>query len=237
MENCDSQLTVCQLVAERKFGTIISIDGNIGTGKSSVMNSLQEGEDIMKENEPVDQWTPWLGLFYEDMEGRQLGFQFKILMSYYKVLMDYPITKNLVIERTPFTAWNIFAKETPFLDEHERDLLREYVMEFGWLPDYWIYLQCDPAISYGRISKRGREEEKGVSLDYIRLLHEKHEEVFNPKGIAVNPDEILHYKKSRRFVVNANQGPGEVLEVVNAVLAFIIRDIEIPRRYKLITVE
>ena len=108
---------------------IISIEGNIGSGKSTLIDNLNTIENIVIHKEPIDQWTPWLDLFYKDMPKRILGFQFKILISYYKLLLKIKNTETLLIERTPYTSFNIFLKDNKLLDEYEHSLLREYFDE------------------------------------------------------------------------------------------------------------
>ena len=69
---------------------IISIGGNIGSGKSTLMNTLQDTARIAKQMqktwkiipEPVDKWGNWLNLFYSDMSKYSFGFQMKILYEY-----------------------------------------------------------------------------------------------------------------------------------------------------------
>jgi deoxycitidine kinase len=53
---------------------------------------------------------------------------------------------------------------------------------FSWLtesrmekPSGFIYLQTDPEMCYERLLKRNRSEEAGVSIDYLKKLHERHE--------------------------------------------------------------
>jgi len=45
----------------------------------------------------------------------------------------------------------------------------------GLIPDGFIYLRASPDTCHKRLMMRKRLEEGGVSLDYLRGLHEKHE--------------------------------------------------------------
>lgn len=45
----------------------------------------------------------------------------------------------------------------------------------GLIPDGFIYLRASPDTCHKRMLGRKRDEEGGVSLDYLRGLHEKHE--------------------------------------------------------------
>lgn len=45
----------------------------------------------------------------------------------------------------------------------------------GLVPDGFIYLRASPDTCHKRMMLRKRAEEGGVSLDYLRDLHEKHE--------------------------------------------------------------
>ena len=59
-----------------------------------------------------------------------------------------------------------------------------------WQPNAYIYLRSDPEMCYNRIKKRGRESEKNIKLEYIKRIHELHEEKYkdavkNNKNIIV----------------------------------------------------
>jgi len=41
-------------------------------------------------------------------------------------------------------------------------------------PDLMIYVRCQPEVSRQRITKRSREEEDSIPMDYIGKLHELH---------------------------------------------------------------
>ena len=50
------------------------------------------------------------------------------------------------------------------------------VEKYTTKPSGFIYLQADPEICYKRLLKRNRSEEAGVPLQYLQLLHNKHED-------------------------------------------------------------
>ena len=48
-----------------------------------------------------------------------------------------------------------------------------------------IYLRCTPETAFKRIQKRGRDEEKNITLEYLNKLHKYHESWLN------NTDNVL----------------------------------------------
>ena len=69
-------------------------------------------------------------------------------------------------------------------DGHINDIEWNLYLEwYNWIiekhsfamPKRIIYLRLDPEIAYQRIKKRSREEEDPVSLEYIKRLHQYHE--------------------------------------------------------------
>ena len=98
--------------------------------------------------------------------------------------------------------------QTETLSHMEYNLFADYVHKIGWKPDYYIYLRADPGVCFERIHKRSRNAENGVTLEYIKTVHEMYEkftETLKNIGITV-------------FVVNANQSPECVLAAVERIL-------------------
>ena len=58
------------------------------------------------------------------------------------------------------------------------------------VPDAFIYLRADPDTCHARMNKRGRGEESGVPLNYLEMLHEKHEGWFFPGGLNTNGNKV-----------------------------------------------
>jgi len=65
---------------------------------------------------------------------------------------------------------------------------------FGWLAESsipkttgFIYLQASPNVCMERLQKRQRTEETNISLNYLDLLHKKHEDwLVNKKGLSTS---------------------------------------------------
>ena len=92
-------------------------------------------------------------------------------------LADAKYSLNLFITRYIF-ARNCF--ETGLMSETEWAIYQDwstYLLDsLGELQlDGFIYLRADPETCAKRMSKRGRPEEQGVTVDYLKQLHEKHE--------------------------------------------------------------
>ena len=152
---------------------IITIGGNIGCGKSTMISKLDYLECYQ---EPIEKWGSWLDLFYTDPKKNAFGFQMKILLEF---LYDFGSKKKVLTERSPYDALYIFTKvlkEGGYLSYMEYNLFKDYTEKFGWKPDVYIYLRVSPEICLERITKRSRGCECGVTLEYLQQLHDAHEE-------------------------------------------------------------
>ena len=105
---------------------LISIEGNIGSGKTTLFNILEKklllndynNKKFMKE--PIDNWlnlkdnsnTNILELFYRDKSKWSFSFQICAFISKIKELEKYLIDSDIIItERTVLTDRECFAKE------------------------------------------------------------------------------------------------------------------------------
>ena len=89
---------------------IITIEGNIGSGKSTIINNLKDKYNVIEEN--VKDWKDWLSNFYKDKKKYSFGFQMQVLLSQMKLSEILKDNKNNIniIERSPYTSINIFGK-------------------------------------------------------------------------------------------------------------------------------
>lgn len=185
-----------------KFKTVIMklfiIDGNIGSGKSTFLKHLQTVfPDVVTIQEPVDEWfklkneqgVSLFELFYNDPVRYSYLFQTNILYTRFnkiKTLME-PTDENknkiVVCERSIMTDLNVFVEAARDLGNLSSIEYEVFVNWYNMLVDLSnfrvdgvIYIRCGPDISMERIQKRNRTGESGISFEYLKLLHEKHEQ-------------------------------------------------------------
>jgi len=192
---------------------IISIEGNIGSGKSTFIDNLKttfEQSDLSKKlycflEEPINVWksvqdlsgTNILELFYSKPEKYSFSFQMMAFLSHLKIIKE-AIDKGyelIFTERCMLTDKNVFAQML-----YDKKIMNhvEFVIYNTWFEEYtndfppieYIYLRTDPEIAFKRIQKRNRSEEK-INFDYIQMCHSYHEKWFN----------TIHSK----FIINANE--------------------------------
>ena len=163
----------------------IVLDGNIGCGKSSIINKIIEYKIIKSKcinlpvfNEPIDEWSQWLELFYLDMTKYSFGFQMRVLKSH----LNNKSIESGIFERSPLSCQRVFGEllyEDKLMTELEWNLTEEFNNDFGWDPDIIIYLKCNPDICYERIHKRNRNSEQQITLEYLERIHGKYEKLYS----------------------------------------------------------
>jgi deoxyadenosine/deoxycytidine kinase/ribonuclease HI len=172
---------------------ILSIDGNIGSGKSTLYNKLQthykDRKDICFVPEPVDDWkdivdhnkTPILTNLYKDIKKYAFRFQMMAYISRLNLLRK-AIKKNykiIITERCVQTDRNVFAKmlyDDGNIDHDEYQIYNKWFYEF--LDEIniagIIYIKANPEICDQRVKNRAREGET-IPLEYLQKCHIYHE--------------------------------------------------------------
>ncbi len=157
----------------------ISIEGNIASGKSTLSSRLQNTTRIPVFLEPVDTWT-LLDKFYSNIPRWGFTFNTEVLisMSQWKNNMY-----NAIYERSPNSCRHVFTQlmhDDNILCDEELALFDKLFNTFGWDQDVIIYVRTPPEICFERMHKRGRDcELGGVSLEYLKKLDKKHEDMMN----------------------------------------------------------
>jgi deoxyadenosine/deoxycytidine kinase len=173
---------------------IISIDGNIGSGKSTLMGELKkyysDNKNVVFLKEPVDEWetitdengTTILEKFYGDASKYGFSFQIMAYISRLDVIRK-EIKKNpnaiFISERSLFTDKLVFAKM--LFDSGNIELVN-YKIYLKWFDTFAedfpvskvIYVNTEPEICHQRIIKRSRTGESNIPLDYLQNCHKYH---------------------------------------------------------------
>lgn len=173
---------------------LIYVEGNIGSGKSTFVNLLDKYFTSEKKIvlEPVDEWMSLkdendknlLENFYGDQNKWSFAFQMNSFISRVKKIAD--LSKNsdipVFVERSVFTDKHCFAEncyESGKMNKIEYDIYNRWhswlVDTFHVKPDAYIYLKTSPQISQDRTKKRNRDGEETIPIEYLEILHDKHE--------------------------------------------------------------
>ena len=189
--------------------TLLSIEGNIGGGKSTLLQNLKEYyKDIYTVlfiDEPVSTWeqikdqngNTMLKKFYADQQKYAFPFQMMAYISRLKMLRDIIKSVSLekdkhfiiITERSLYTDKYVFAKML-YDQGHIEDVCYQiYLLWFNEFAkdfpiSHTVYVKTDPQVCYNRIHLRAREGEEVIPLKYLENCHQYHEDFLDPvKGI------------------------------------------------------
>lgn len=160
----------------------IAISGNIGSGKTTLVEKLSKHYNWIPVYESADN-NPYLKDFYEDMTRWAFHLQIYFLNSRFKQVTSIKHSdRPIVQDRTIYEDAHIFASN---LHESGHITDRDYqnyldifnsMITFVQPPDLLIYLKADIPKLVQQIQKRGREYEYSMRLDYLRKLNEHYEQ-------------------------------------------------------------
>jgi len=179
---------------------IISIEGNIGAGKSTFVAELKilyaDRKDIVFLQEPVDAWAEitqdgktMLELFYENQKKYSFAFQVMAYTSRLrmikaeveKAILSDNNTKIIVMERSLDADRHIFAKmlyEDGMIEQCMYEIYK--LMSDDGLGEYSsdgiIWLNTGAEECHRRIAKRGREGEEMIGMEYLEKCDRYHRE-------------------------------------------------------------
>ena len=170
----------------------IAIAGNIGSGKTTLTNMLVKRYKWTPRFEPVDV-NPYLEDFYADMNRWSFNLQIYFLNKRFREVVEISKSKETIIQdRTIFEDARIFApnlhaqgymSDRDFANYSE---LFDLMMSLVGLPDLLIYIRSTIPNLIAQISKRGREFEQSIRIDYLTGLNERYEE-----WVANYPGKLL----------------------------------------------
>ncbi|UCF78639.1 MAG: deoxynucleoside kinase [Candidatus Eiseniibacteriota bacterium] len=160
----------------------LGIAGNIGAGKTLLTTELSERTGWHAYFEPVID-NPYLDDFYADMKRWSFHLQIFFLSKRFqaqKKMLEAEV--SFIQDRTIYEDAEVFAWTLNRLGHlGDRDYanykaLFDTMLEFIRPPDLIIFLKAKPESLLERIKHRGRESEKAITLDYLKILDEAYAE-------------------------------------------------------------
>lgn len=187
----------------------ITIQGNIGSGKSTLVKYMKEtvkNPDIYFMEEPVNEWLEFknsegnniIQEFYKDKPKYAFSFQVMALLT---KINKIKLAKNsgykiILSERSIETDKNVFAKmlyDEKCISDIDYQIFNSLYKELA--EDYReeiVYLKTSPEVCYERVEKRKRPGENELSIDYLNVCHKYHETWLNEKDIlCINGDSDI----------------------------------------------
>lgn len=254
----------------RKGRLTFCVEGNISVGKTTflqrIANETLELRDIVEiVPEPIKKWQDVgpdhfniLDAFYAEPERYAYTFQNYVFVT--RVMQEKESSSGMkplrLMERSVFSDRMVFVRavhEAKWMNEMEISIYDSWFDPVvstlpGLIPDGFIYLRASPDTCHKRMMSRKRVEEGGVSLDYLRGLHEKHEswllpsqtgkhDVLSFSPLPMHADNNLHPEiKDRVFYLEGNHLHTSIQKVPALVLDCepnidFSKDIEAKREY------
>lgn len=209
---------------------IFSIDGNIGSGKSTIVRALKKSlagnKNIIFLEEPVSEWTQIksedgetiLEKFYSDQTKYAFSFQ---MMAYISrlALLRKTIRENpgchIVTERSIYTDKNVFAKMLYDDGKIEEVNYKIYLMWFDEFVqetkiDHIIYIDTSAQKCFERIKKRNRTGESDIPLDYLQKCENYHDD-----WIEGHDNNIVSYNYNGVIITDYKHENGDSFIIKN----------------------
>jgi deoxyadenosine/deoxycytidine kinase len=165
----------------------ITIEGNIGAGKTTLANLLSEklnGRLILEEFAE----NPFLPKFYQNPEQHAFPLELFFLAERYKQLKDLLTTRDIfqkiTISDYLFTKCLLFAKVNLQSEEFRLfqklfDIINPQIIQ----PDLLIYLHSPVSKLQQNIKKRNRSFEQGISDNYLFSIQENYTQYIKQHNI------------------------------------------------------
>ncbi len=212
---------------------IISFDGNIGSGKSSIVCYFERNfQNFCKDkknkelkicflDEPVNQWESIIDFsdgqniiqkFYSN--NKKYSFQFQIMAYISRLSLFRKALKEnydvIFTERSMFTDKNVFAQ---MLYDSRKMSNTEFIIYTKWFDEFvdifntikTVYIRTAPEICERRVLKRARPGEN-IPLSYLKDCHYYHDIWLN------SPEQI---ESGNILVIDGNEETNTSLFVKN----------------------
>ncbi|CAM2101084.1 thymidine kinase 2, mitochondrial isoform X2 [Caretta caretta] len=221
MAGCSQDASYKHLISEGEKKTVICVEGNIASGKTTCLDYFAKTASIEVLTEPVPKWRNVhghnllnaprsnnsgvcclnaiiLGLMYQDSSRWGITLQTYIQLTMLEQHTKPMISPLRMMERSIHSAKHIFVEN---LYRSGRMPKVDYVVLTEWFEwivkntdvsvDLIVYLQTSPETCYERLKNRCREEEKIIAMEYLEAIHQLYEEWLIKQTLFRVPSPVL----------------------------------------------
>jgi len=215
---------------------IISIEGNIGSGKTTLCKDLENiklnlPHKIIYEN--VEEWCKHVNdegknifeLYYSNKEKYSYLFQSYVVCSRVHHILEtikkYP-NHIIICERSHLTDFHIFAKvlySLKGMTSIEFKIYQEIFKTFQLHITSTIYNKVDTDICVSRIKKRNRLGEQ-ITPEYIQILNEAHDNWLIASSVNKLEDEVLIIDGNieKEDTISRDKEIDKIIKFINSVI-------------------
>ena len=198
----------------------IAIAGNMGSGKSTLVEFLSRTYNVAPFYEPNDE-NPYLEDFYADMKSWAFQSQLYFLSNKFRLHQELDRQDGVVaLDRTIFEDAEIFAtalyqmRKISKRDWETYQSFYKAILDAIRPPDLMIYLRCSMRPLRQRIRLRGRAMEQDVPLAYLKRLERLYEGWISSYKMS----DVLVLETDRLDYINDVIHRLDVMERIEAVL-------------------
>ncbi len=198
----------------------IAIAGNMGSGKSTLVEFLSRTYNVSPFYEPNDE-NPYLADFYGDMQRWAFQSQLYFLSNKFRLHQELDRHSGVVaLDRTIFEDAEIFATalyQMRKISKRDWDTYQGFyhaILDAIQPPDLMIYLRCSMRTLRARIKLRGRGMEQDVPLAYLKRLDRLYEGWISSYKMS----DVLVLETDRLDYINDVIHRLDVMERIEAVL-------------------
>jgi len=198
----------------------IAIAGNMGSGKSTLVEFLHRTYDVVPFYEPNDE-NPYLGDFYKDMKRWAFQSQLYFLSNKFRLHQELDRQPGVVaLDRTIFEDAEVFATALHQMRKISKRDWQTYMGLYSAIldairpPDLMIYLRCSMRPLRQRIRLRGRRMERDVPLSYLKRLERLYENWISNYSMS----EVLVLETDKLDYIHDLVHRLDVMERIEAVL-------------------
>ena len=198
----------------------IAIAGNMGSGKSTLVEFLSRTYGVTPFYEPNDD-NPYLADFYKDMKRWAFQSQLYFLSSKFRLHQELDRQPGVVaLDRTIFEDAEVFATalfQMRKIAKRDWETYQDFyraILDAIRPPDLMIYLRCSMRTLRQRIRLRGRRMEQDVPLSYLKRLDRLYQGWIATYGMS----DILVLDTDRLDYIHDLVHRLDVMERIEAVL-------------------